>query len=161
MDYFNTRIMKLPKYHLKAEKSLMVFEFISEGPKGRIPKLVKFSETNLKGLYNLAFGDKDLETGNINDTVISNNGDSEKVLATVVASLYAFMEKHPDSLVYATGSTKARTRLYRMGITKYIVEVEKDFEVLGQRGNGWHPFKKGEDYEAFLVKRKKMRIFAP
>lgn len=59
------------------------------------------------------------------------------------------------------GSTKARTRLYRMGITKYITEVEKDFEVLGMRDNGWHPFKKGEDYEAFLVKRKKMLIFAP
>ena len=138
----------------------MVFEFISEGPKGRIPKLVKFSETNLKGLFNLAFGDKDLKTGSINDTIVSNNNDSEKVLATVVASLYAFMEKHPDSLVYATGSTKARTRLYRMGITKYITEVEKDFEILGQKENGWHPFKKGEDYEAFLVKRKKMLIFA-
>ena len=26
--------MKLERYELKAEKSLMVFEFISEGPKG-------------------------------------------------------------------------------------------------------------------------------
>ena len=133
----------------------MVYDFISEGPKGRIPKLVKFSETNLKDLYNLAFGDKDLKTGGINDTVISNNGDSEKVLATVVATVYAFTEKHPDSWVYATGSSKSRTRLYRMGITKYISEVEKDFEVLGMKDNGWHPFKKGEEYEAFLVKRKK------
>ena len=78
--------MKLPKYQLKAEKSLLVFEFISEGPKGQIPKLVKFTETNLKGLFNLAFGDKDQHTGEINDTVISNNDDSEKILATVVAT---------------------------------------------------------------------------
>ena len=69
--------MKLPQYQLKAEKSLLVFEFISEGPKGQIPKLIKFSETNLKGLFNLAFGDKDKLTGEINDLVISNNGDSE------------------------------------------------------------------------------------
>ena len=40
--------MNLERYILKAEESLMVFEFISEGPNGRIPKLVKFSETNLK-----------------------------------------------------------------------------------------------------------------
>jgi hypothetical protein len=32
--------MKLERYELKAEKSLMVFEFVSEGPKGEISKLV-------------------------------------------------------------------------------------------------------------------------
>ena len=69
--------MKLPRYELKAEQSLMVFEFISEGPKGQIPKLIKFSETTLKGFYNLAFGDKNNETGDIDDAVVSNKGDSE------------------------------------------------------------------------------------
>ncbi len=28
--------MKVPRYELKAEKSLMVFEFVNEGPKGEI-----------------------------------------------------------------------------------------------------------------------------
>ena len=79
--------MKLERYELKAEKSLMVFEFVSEGPKGEIPKLVQFGETNLRGFYNLAFGDKDLTTGEINDSVVSNNNDSDKVLATVVATV--------------------------------------------------------------------------
>ena len=77
--------MRLPKYQLKAESSLMVFEFTSLGPKGKIAKLVKYSETNLKDMYNLAFGDKDIKTGHINDTIISNNGDSDMVLATVVS----------------------------------------------------------------------------
>lgn len=45
-------------------------------------------------------------TGEIDDTVISNNGDSEKVLATVVTTLYAFIYKHQNAMVYATGSTK-------------------------------------------------------
>lgn len=147
--------MNLPRYHLTAGDKLTTFEFISEGPKGRIPKLIQISPTNVKDMYNLAFGDKDRRTGRINDTIISNNGDSEKVLATVVATVYAFTDKYPDSLIYATGSSSSRTRLYRMGITKYITEVEKDFEVLGLKGNGWHPFKKGEEYGAFLVKRKK------
>ena len=56
--------MNLERYELKVEDSLMVFEFVSDGPKGRIPKLVKFNETNLKDLYNLAFGDRDLISGN-------------------------------------------------------------------------------------------------
>lgn len=144
--------MDLPQYQLKAEKSLMVFEFISEGTKGRIPKLVKYSDTNLKDLYNLAFGDKDIKTGIIDDSIISNNVDSEKVLATVVATIYAFTDRYPDAWIYATGSTKSRTRLYRIGISKYMEEVKQNFEVLGLKNRGWHPFKRDEDYEAFLVR---------
>ena len=91
--------MKLPRYEMVAEKTLMVFEFTSEGPKGQIPKLIKFSETTLKDFYNLAFGDKDLQTGDIDDKAISNNGDSERVLATVVSSVYSFLDNHQDAWV--------------------------------------------------------------
>jgi hypothetical protein len=146
--------MKLPRYELKAEKSLMVYEFISEGPKGQIPKLIKFSETTLKGFYNLAFGDKDSETGDIDDTVISNNGDSEQVLASVVSAVYVFTEFQNDAWVYATGSTKSRTRLYRMEISKYFDEVKQDFYIFGLREGEWEEFEKEKYYSAFLVKRK-------
>lgn len=147
--------MKLPRYELKAEKSLMVFEFTSEGNKGQIQKLIKFSETTLKDFYNLAFGDKNIETGEIDDRVISNNGDSEQVLATIVSSVYAFTQNQNDAWVYATGSTKSRTRLYRMGISKYFEEVKHDFHVFGLRSGEWEEFEKEIDYTAFLVKRKK------
>lgn len=146
--------MKLPRYELVAEKSLKVYEFTSEGTKGQIPKLIKFSETALKDFYNLAFGDKNLDTGEIDDKVISNNGDSEQVLATVVAAVYSFTDLNKEVWVYATGSTKARTRLYRMGITRYIEEVQKDFYVFGQLEGEWEDLKIGIDYTAFVVRRK-------
>ncbi|HMH21342.1 MAG TPA: hypothetical protein VK563_06185 [Puia sp.] len=146
--------MKLERYELKAEKSLMVFEFVSEGPKGRISKLVQYGETNLKDIFNLAFGDKDPNTGEINDFNISNNADSEKVLATVVATVYAFTGKHWDAWIYATGSSRSRTRLYRMGLTKYLTEIEEDFELYGQKEGEWELFQKRVEYEAFLAKRK-------
>lgn len=104
--------MNVHKYQLKADRKLHIFQFISEGPKGKIPKLVEFTETNLHDFYNLAFGDKDPKTGKINDEITTNNGDTEKVLATVVAAVYAFTDKYPEVWVYATGSTKTRTRLY-------------------------------------------------
>ncbi len=132
----------------------MVFEFTSDGPKGQIRKLVKYSETNLKDLYNLAFGDRDEESGEIDDKSISNNGDSDMVLATVVSTVYAFTERYPDSWVFATGSTKARTRLYRRGLTKYLLEIRRDFQVFGLIDDEWEPFEKDVNYEAFLVKRK-------
>lgn len=149
--------MKLPKYPLASSDKLMTFEFISEGSNGLIHKLVRFQPTNLKDVYNLAFGDKDNETGDIDDIVISNNGDSEKVLATVAATVYAFTDKYPNAWIYATGSTKARTRLYRMGITKFLSEVKEDFEVLGERNNEWENFRKNVEYEGFLVRKKKKK----
>jgi len=147
--------MNLPKYPLASSNSLMTFEFVSEGQKGLIHKLVQYQSTNLKDVYNLAFGDKDHLTGDIDDTVISNNGDSEKVLATVVATVYAFTDKYPDAWIYATGSSKSRMRLYRMGIAKFLSEVNEDFEVLGELKDDWEIFKKDVDYEGFLVRRKK------
>jgi len=149
--------MKLPKYPLASSDKLMTFEFTSEGQKGLIHKLVRFQPTNLKEVYNLAFGDIDHTTGDIDDTVISNNGDSEKVLATVVATVYAFTDKYPNAWIYATGSTKSRTRLYRMGITKFLSEVKEDFEVLGERNDDWEAFRKNIEYEGFLVRKRKKK----
>lgn len=149
--------MNLPRYPLTSSDKLMTFEFISEGSKGLIYKLVRYQPTNLKGIYNLAFGDKNHSTGEIDDLIISNNGDSEKVLASVAATVYAFTDKYPDVWIYATGSTKARTRLYRMGIAKFLSEVSEDFEVLGQKNDDWETFKKNVVYDGFLVRRKKKK----
>jgi hypothetical protein len=146
--------MKLPKYPLSSGDKLMTFEFISEGPQGLIYKLVQYKLTNLVNVYNLAFGDKDNTTGDIDDKVISNNSDSEKVLATVVATVYAFTDKYPEAMIYASGSTKARTRLYRMGITRFFSEATKDFEIYGERLGEWEVFHKNTDYDGFLVRRK-------
>ena len=41
-----------------------------------------------------------------------------------------------------------------MGITKYIEEVKKDFEIYGEFEEEWEEFQRDVDYEAFLVKRK-------
>ena len=87
--------------------------------------------------------------------IITNNNDSQIVLATVASTVYAFTDKYPDTWIFATGLTKSRTRLYRMGITNNLIEIQKNFHVYGLRDNKWQKFKKDMEYEAFLVKRKK------
>ena len=146
--------MKLTNYPLAAEDNLKTFEFISEGPNGLIKKMVQFTPTNLQGFYILAFGDKDSSTGELDDLAISNNNDTERILATVAASVYAFTDKYPEAWIYATGSTKARTRLYRMGINKYFSQARKDFEILGQTERHWEAYEKDKNYNGFLVRRK-------
>lgn len=149
--------MKLPMYPLASSDKFTTFEFTSERTKGLIHKLVRFQQTNVKSVYNLAFGDKDQTSGDLDDEVVSDNGDSEKVLATVVATVYAFTDQYPNAWVYATGSTKARTRLYRMGITKFLIEVKEDYEILGERTGDWEVFKKNIEYNGFFVRRKRKK----
>ena len=146
--------MKLPKYQLKSGRELLSYEFISEGSKGLIEKRIQFTLLNQEEVYNLAFGDKDPITGEIDDLVVSNNGDSEKVLSTVISAVYAFFDKHPEASIFASGSTPARTRLYRIGIAKYFDDIKDDFEIYGQLEDHWELFEKGKEYLAFLAQRK-------
>ena len=57
-------------------------------------------------------------------------------------------------MIYATGSTKSRTRLYRMGISKYLNQIREDFEIYGELENNWEKFKKETEYKGFLVRLK-------
>ncbi len=146
--------MKLDRYELKAGRNLTTFEFLSEGPKGQITKFIQFQQMNLTFLYNLSFGDLNPFTRQLDDKVITDNGDSEKVLATVVAAVYAFAGHYPDAWIYATGSTETRTRLYRKGINKYFDIVKEDFDIMGEHQSEWEWYEKGKDYQAFAVHRK-------
>ena len=124
--------MKLDRYELITGRNQSTFEFLSEGPKGKISKVIQFQQMNLENLYNLAFGDKNELTGTLNDKVVTDNGDTEKVLATVVSAVYAFTGQYPEVWVYATGSSASRTRLYKIGINKYLDIVKNDFEIMGE-----------------------------
>lgn len=141
-------------YDVETSPDFKTFEFVSVGQKGNITKIVRYSEINVKGFYNLGFGDKDPITGFLSDLTVTDNGDSQRVLATVAATLYAFTDYYPDVTVIATGSTQARTRLYRMGITNNLNAIEKDFVIQGLTETGWEPFCKKITYGAFLVQRK-------
>ena len=141
-------------YEVETSPDFQTFEFISTGLRGDIIKVVRYSEINVKGFYNLGFGDKDPITGFLSDSTVTNNGDSQKVLATVAATLYAFTDYHPEATVIATGSTQARTRLYRMGIANNLKAIEKDFTIFGLTAATWEPFRKDITYGAFLVSRK-------
>lgn len=148
--------MKKDKYQYKSEDRFEYFEFYSEGPKGVIKKVVEFQLTIEENVYNLAFGDYNEKAKGIDDLSVTNNGDSLKVLSTVASTVYAFTEKHPKAQIVATGSTAARTRLYRMGITNNLVEISEDFIIFGLSKTGeWVEFEIGEDYKAFLVTKKR------
>ena len=69
------------KYIVETSASFLKFEFHSEGPKGRIKKLVLYKPfRNNPNVFNLGFGDEG-KNGEINDVAVSDNKDSEKILS--------------------------------------------------------------------------------
>ena len=150
--------MNLDRYELQVGDKFITFEFVSEGPKGKIIKVVQFQQIEGTDVYNLAFGDFNPLTGELDDKIVTDNGDSEKVLATVVAAIYMFTEQYPDAWVYAVGSTTVRTRLYRMGINKYFDIANRDFDILAEQQDELKWYEKGEDYQAFAVHRKNSKF---
>ncbi len=132
----------------------MSYRFTSEGTQGIVEKLIIFQATHLKHVFNLAFGDINPKTGEIDDLIVTNNEDSEKVLITVATAVFEFTERYKNCFVYLKGSTKSRTRLYQMGITKYWQEISCDFVVLAEVQKDWVNFEANLKCEAFLASRK-------
>ena len=145
--------MKHPRYPVDASDEQHMYEFYSEGPMGRIRKVVLYEK--IEGdLFNLGFGDWNEERQRTDDSNRSNNGDRNKVLATVASTALDFTNKFPDALIFVEGSTSARTRLYQMGIADNLLEINENFRVDGLLDEDWEPFQRGRNYEAFLIRRK-------
>ena len=145
------------RYGVKISNATMTFDFISEGPRGSIKKRVEYKQMGENQVYNLAFGDVIEETNVLDDKVISDNKDSKKVLTTVASTVYTFIGKYPNAVVYAEGSNVARTRLYRIGISNNLEELTEQFDVYGFLDNiGWVEYEKNKDYSAFYIIKKNL-----
>ena len=147
--------MKHPRYAIVESGSPYSFVFISEGPKGKIRKGIFYTELS-KDLFNLGFGDLDEDMLNLNDSSRSNNGDRDKVLATVAYTAVIFTDRFPEARIFARGSTIARTRLYQIGIAAHLPEISENFKIKGFKNGIWERFQRGRGYEAFLITRKRL-----
>jgi len=64
--------MNFHKYPIISTNEHLTYEFLSEGPKGTIKKVIYFQEIG-DNLYNLAFGDWDEAEQGMDDKARSNN----------------------------------------------------------------------------------------
>jgi hypothetical protein len=106
------------------------------------------------GTFNLAFGDFNEDTGQLDDGSVSDNHDRLKVLHTVAAVVVDFLRDHPRSIILIKASTIARARLYQMMISSIWATIEQQYEILGKHGEHWISFRKGLDYREFIVYKK-------
>jgi hypothetical protein len=146
--------MKYEVYNdLKSTPDFSITDFVSVGKNGIIHKRISFTATTIQNVYNLAFGDID-ERGEIDDYRKSDNGDRNKILATIYTVVDDYTIKYPERLILFSGSTKERTRLYRIAIGLNLEELSRKFEVYAYVNNELVIFSKNMEISAFLIKRK-------
>ncbi|MBO9205018.1 MULTISPECIES: DUF6934 family protein [Niastella] len=151
--------MKYERYQeLLVSSDFLEYEFMSIGPKGDILKIIRFTYMDDEAILNLELGNKNADRS-IDDLARDNNKDRDKILATVVEALKVFFDQYPGKWVFISGSTPARTRLYRMAITLNLEELSTEFEIIGaltERSTYKEgTFQKGINYFGFYVQRKK------
>jgi hypothetical protein len=144
------------RYEYRKAPNLEQYEFNSEGPNGKIQKVIVYSYIGREGghvYYNLGFGDYKTASKKIDDLSVSDNKDMDKVLATVAATTVEFMLHHSGSRILIKGSTPARTRLYQMQIAAHFQTISEAFDIQCLTKEHWVPYSRGENFEGFLIQK--------
>jgi hypothetical protein len=130
------------------------FDSIDEGLTTQKVVAFKQSEEN-DLLYSLVFGNVG-DNGEID--VHSTNASNENmkiILGTVISTIEIFFKHHPDRIITFTGSTPARTRLYRAVISKFIDNQELSYNIYGFSTDGKvEIFQKHESYIGYFIQKK-------
>ena len=135
------------------------FVFISEGRHGQLFKLVRFDELKERAnTFNLALGTVS-SNGVVDYLGTSNNGDRNKILATVAQITFLFLERYPDKCVYLTGSDQRRTLLYHRAISYGYSELVQLFNIYGYNTRNFYdenfePFSQRGNYTGFLIEKR-------
>lgn len=143
----------MERYPVTSNAEHDTYIFWSHGPKGSVKKVVVYTLIS-NGAFNLGFGDWDETNKCLLDHVKTNNGDTQKVLATVAATALDFIAHHPKAGIFIQGTSASKTRLYQMGINANAMLIKQYFETFGYEQNGWQPFVAGRNYIAFYLKSK-------
>jgi hypothetical protein len=158
--------MQLDKYYTETTVGSLTYTFESIG-RTIIKKVVQYSKmppsyiglSSDSNVYNLAFGDWDDEINDFSDQITSNNGDMEKVLATVANTASIFWSEYPNTFIYFEGSQPEgkeylRTYLYQKKLNRYFRDISTVALVFGLTDYGWELFTVNKNYSAFLISQK-------
>lgn len=146
-------------YKLTADRSQneLKFFFISKGAED-VVKVVQYSFIqHIDGydVYNLGFGDYNIETDVIVDNITTENGDVYRVFNTVLSTIPHFFKYYPQAILMVQGSDSnqefldncrsfckrkceefcknfnRRIKLYCSYINKNFDDLEKEYHIVG------------------------------
>ncbi|MEB2777436.1 hypothetical protein SYJ56_19130 [Algoriphagus sp. D3-2-R+10] len=148
-------------------------------------KIVEHSFIETRGnrkVYNLGFGDFNVETGQVIDDEVFNMGDGRIVLNTVLSTIPLFFDKNPDDAMIVQGSDSRddfpdkcrmtcnkscngnckkkhqRIRIYCNFLDKNFKELVKEYIFFGlseSKGLDFEQYIPGNSYKSVLIYKKK------
>lgn len=85
---------------------VLQYFFTSTGNKDIIKTIQYAYVKNMNGkrVFNLGFGDYDIENDSFSDDIITNNGDAYRVFKTVLSTIPRFFESYHDAVLMVEGS---------------------------------------------------------
>ncbi|KAA0989776.1 DUF6934 family protein [Dyadobacter aurulentus] len=145
--------MNYEKYPVIANTENNRFEFQSIGKRGVFTKVVFITPLHLN-VFNLSLVDYEDATHEYSDISITDNGDMNQVIATVIGLIGMFLNLNPGKSLYFEGSTASRTRLYQIIISKIYDPSSSELVVEGYKNGTWHYFEPNKNYDSFLIKKR-------
>jgi hypothetical protein len=130
-----------------------VYFFISDGEQGKLPMVVMFEHVEANS-YNLAFGV--WEDGEMNDKSLTGNKDVYKVISTVAATVYEFVQINPRAKIEISGVDKKRQVFYNRIFQRYFHEIELSFDVTGFIKGLEKAYDPDYYFDKFVIQRKQV-----
>ena len=146
--------MTHPFYQFTTSVDAHRFEFTSIGQR-IIHKVIVYQKLPPLNLYNLVLADIGADN-QLDDFSVSDNGDRDKILATVIQSLFAFFAQYPHATVFFAGSTPARTRLYQVAIARELEAAAPRLDIYGLIDDVPEPFERNKQYSGFVISHKQL-----
>lgn len=181
--------MQFPRFYTLSETTSaysLKFFFVSHGKK-EVVKAIEYTFYRLfegKEVYNLGFGDYDFSTETFSDDTLSNNGDTYKVLNTVLRSIALFFQYYPQALLTVQGSDSSpefekmcrlhcsrkcsqeckklnrRITIYRNYLDKHYPALSQDYIFYGGKRRTsdqkivLEKYRRYEPYDVVMIERK-------
>jgi len=148
------KMENIEKYKVNCINEGINYYFFSIGEKGCLKMEAQFIKSPVVRIYQFRFGVIENTTGVIDEYIVPNNNDTNKILNTIVWILYNFTNRFPECLIRFSGSTKVRTRLFLMWLNRNWDFANKYFIIFGSKSNEkWVRCRYGIRYSALLIKK--------
>lgn len=130
-------LFQKPCIELRAHPDFSAFQFTSRGPAGSIIRQVRFTGQKGGNIYNLDIND--LHPKDPSARTITDNGDMNHVMTTLLQIIEVYTERYPDRVIRLEGNTKEKVRLYRTALDKHVDIIYPHFEIGLELGNRFFP----------------------
>jgi hypothetical protein len=139
--------------HLQALRDFSAFQFTSAGKAGSVTRQIRFNGQKDDGIYNLDL--RDLPVTKKDDPgKVSDQGDMNTVLATLVQIIEIYTERYPRRSIRLKGDTQEKALLYRMALDHHLDDLCPMFIINLEEHVSTSGDNRSIDNITFLLKRK-------